>query len=260
MAVCAALASPFLDTLIFMSLLPIQAVTFDFWRTLFYTHVNFQERRDARVRVLEEMSGCSAQEVKDALKFQEQEFLRTHIYEQRTLVPEDAVSILASKLGLMPDATFALELADALEDVTLEFPPSPIEGAVEAVRAAAALVPVGIISDTGVATGKTIKRLLGGAGFGDVLSSYTFSDETGVSKPQASMYQDAAEKLEVPMENLLHIGDLEPTDIAGAQAVGACAALFAGDNDRFLDKTKAEYTFTRWDEFTAQLPNLVGVS
>jgi putative hydrolase of the HAD superfamily len=238
----------------------IQAITFDFWRTLFYTQTNFQERRDARVCVLEDMTGCSSREAKDALKFQEQEFLRTHVSEQRTLVPEDAVAILASKLELTPDATFVIELAYALEDVTLEFPPSPIEGAVEAVRAAAALVPVGIISDTGVATGKTIRRLLDKVGFGDFFSGYTFSDETGVSKPQALMYEDAAGKLGVSRESLLHIGDLEPTDVAGAQAVGARAALFAGDNDRFLNHTKADYTFTRWDDFTAQLSRLVGVS
>ena len=240
--------------------LPIRAVTFDFWRTLFYAHVNFQERRDGRVRALMEIVQCSKREAKEALKHQEQEFLMTHIHEQRTLVPEDAVSILASKLGLSLDATLALELADALEKVTLEHPPTPIEGALDAVRAAADRVPVGIISDTGVATGKTIRRLLDNAGFESLFSSHTFSDETGVSKPQASMYNDAAEKLGVPVAQILHIGDLEPTDIVGALGVGAHAALFAGDNDRFLNKTNAGHTFTRWDEFRAIVPTLLGES
>jgi FMN phosphatase YigB (HAD superfamily) len=235
----------------------IQAITFDFWRTLFQTKVNFQERRNGRVRVLVDMVQCSEQDAKNALKFQEETFLQTHIHEQRTLVPEDAVSILASNLGLTLDANFAMDLADALENVTLEYPPQAIEGAVNAVIQAASLVPIGIISDTGIATGRTLRKLLDNAGFENTFRHCTFSDETGVSKPQAAMYNDAAEKLDVPLESLLHIGDLEPTDIAGALAVGAHAALFAGDNDRFLNNTKAQHIFTQWDDFVDILPKLV---
>ena len=70
------------------------------------------------------------------------------------------------------------------------------------------------------------------------------------------MYHDAASQLSVSAKELLHIGDLEPTDVAGALTVGAQAGLFAGDNDRFLGKTKAQYTFTRWEDFLAILPAL----
>ena len=55
----------------------------------------------------------------------------------------------------------------------------------------------------------------------------------------------------------MHIGDLEPTDVAGAKNVGAASALFAGDNDRFLGKTTADYTFTRWREFIIALPDIL---
>ena len=115
---------------------PIRAITFDFWRTLFYTSVNFQERRDARVRALVEIIDCTERDAKEALKLQEQQFLHTHIHEQRTLVPEDAVTILSSELNLSLDPTISIELADALERATLQYPPSPIEGAVEAVTRA----------------------------------------------------------------------------------------------------------------------------
>ena len=140
--------------------------------------------------------------------------------------------------------------------MTLEHPPAVIEGALEAAQAAAEKFPIGVISDTGVATGKTIQALLGDAGFTDIFSSYTFSDETGVSKPQASMYHNAAAKLNVDVTGILHIGDLEPTDIAGALGVGARAALFAGDNDRFIDNTKAHHTFRGWTDFVQLLPEL----
>lgn len=235
---------------------PIHAVTFDFWRTLFYASANMQERRDARAHVLVELLGVHPSVAKDALKHQEQQFLQTHIHEQRTLVPEDAVNILTAKLGLDLDPTMEFVVADGLENATLEYPPSPIEGAVDAVLATAEHVPVGIISDTGMATGRTLRRVLDHFGFTQ-LSAYTFSDETQVSKPQAKMYYDASTQMQVPVESLLHIGDLEPTDIAGAISVGAHAALFAGDNDRFLGNTKAGHTFTHWDEYRAKLPELL---
>ncbi|MFP6582505.1 MAG: HAD family hydrolase [Candidatus Hydrogenedentota bacterium] len=238
--------------------LPIQAITFDFWRTLFYTHVNFQERRDARVRALVAITGCEPADAKAALKAQEQEFLRIHIAEQRTLMPAAAIPLLETHLDTTFCASKTQAICDAIEDVTLEHPPAPIEGALEAVQAAAERVPVGLISDTGLATGKTITQLLENNGFGGLFTSMTFSDETGVAKPQPAMYHHASENLAVPVESLLHIGDLEPTDIHGALSLGAHAALFGGDNDRFVGNTKAHHTFTDWPSFVEKLPELVG--
>lgn len=237
----------------------IQAITFDFWRTLFYPHVNFQERRDGRVRVLMEHAECSESDAKAALKAQEQEFLRVHIAEQRTLVPADAIPILEAQLGTSFCVGRTEALKTELENVTLEFPPGLIEGGLEAVRAAAERVPVGLISDTGLATGRVLAQVLENNGFGGYFSSMTFSDETGVAKPQPAMYHDAATRLAVPVESLLHIGDLEPTDIHGALSLGARAALFAGDNDRFLGNTKAHHTFTDWPSFVEELPALLDV-
>lgn len=236
---------------------PIQAITFDFWRTLFYTHVNFQERRDARVRALVEITGCEPANAKAALKAQEQEFLRVHIAEQRTLVPADAIPLLEAHLDTSFCATKTAHIQHAIENVTLDHPPTPIEGALEAVQAAAERVPVGLISDTGLATGKVITQLLEDNGFGGLFTSMTFSDETGVAKPQPAMYHHASENLAVPVESLLHIGDLEPTDITGALSLGASAALFGGDNDRFVGDTKAHYTFIDWPSFVEKLPGLI---
>ena len=236
---------------------PARAITFDFWRTLFYMNVNMQERRDARVRVLVEVSGCDESLAKTALKAQEAEFLRVHIDEQRTLVPADAIPLLEGHLGTTFCPTKTRILAQRLEDVTLEYPPAPIEGALDAVRAAADLAPVGLISDTGLATGRVISQLLADQGFGGYFASMTFSDETGVAKPQPAMYHHAAEHLAVSVEDLFHIGDLEPTDIVGALGLGARAALFAGDNDRFLNNTRAHHTFTNWSDFVEQLPGFL---
>ena len=90
-----------------------------------------------------------------------------------------------------------------------------------------------------------------------MFATTVFSDEVGVAKPQAMVFETAARGLGVNTEELLHIGDLEPTDIEGAKAVGATAILFAGDNARYVHKTRADYTFLSWRAFLDALPEII---
>jgi FMN phosphatase YigB (HAD superfamily) len=71
------------------------------------------------------------------------------------------------------------------------------------------------------------------------------------------MFTTVADALGVATEGILHIGDLEPTDVIGAHGVGARAALFAGANDKYLEDTTADHTFTGWDAFIDVLPDLL---
>ena len=140
--------------------------------------------------------------------------------------------------------------------IILEYPPVPIEGAMEAVRAAAERGPVGLISDTGISPGASLERILDREGFLTYFQTCTFSDVVGMAKPMAPMFEITAEALGVAPEELLHIGDLEPTDILGVQRVGGRAALFAGVNPRYLNDTRAEDAFTAWSQFVELLPHL----
>ena len=235
---------------------PVRAITFDFWRTLFYADVRLRERRNARVETVQRATGLAPRPIKDALKLVAAEYLRIHIEEQRTLEPIHAIPLLEQHLGItLEDAS---GLAEELADAVLHHPPDPIEGALEAVRAAARLVPVGIISDTGLSPGSHIEALLERHGFLGHLRSLTFSDAVGAAKPQPAMFADAAANLNVEPAEMLHIGDLEPTDVKGALEFGARAALFAGDNNRYAEGSQAHYVFSTWSEFQQRLPEIVG--
>ncbi len=240
--------------------MPIQAITFDFWRTLFYASSKSQERKALRVRRLSDLLGLPAEQIAPAFKQVSNEFMRVHIMEQRTPPPADAVPMLCAQLGVpVPDGKFDALLA-AITDTFDEHPPDPIPGALEAVRAAAAIVPAGLISDTGLTPGSQIRALLERENFAPHFSSFSFSDEVGVAKPQSAMFHHAAAGLGVTAHELLHIGDLEPTDVAGAINVGAVPALFAGDNTRYIEGTRAHHVYRSWQEFIDALPALVGVS
>jgi len=235
----------------------IQAITFDFWRTLFYASTGSQERFDGRVRAIAGATGLPVETVAPVFEEVSKEFLRIHIKQQRTPHPREAIPMLSRHFGREMDTAAGETLVEALSEVFAVHPPETIPGALEAVRAAAALLPVGLISDTGMTPGSAIHALLDREGFTKHFRAFSFSDEVGVAKPQSAIFRHAAVGLGVEPGAIFHIGDLEPTDIAGAINVGARAGLFAGDNRKYIDGTRAGYVFDSWNGFMEALPGII---
>ncbi len=235
----------------------IRAITFDFWRTLFYADSRLQERRQARVDAAVSLTGLPREAVKETMKSIAAEFLRIHITEQRTLHPLDAIPMLERQLNVTLADDQAEALSEEWADALLTHPPEPLKGALQAVRAAAAYVPVGLISDTGISPGSRIRTLLDRCGFLEHITSVSFSDEIGAAKPQAALFDHAVAGLDIAPAQLLHIGDLEPTDVKGAQNFGAKAALFCGDNTRYAKGSQADFIFQSWDEFVGDLSRIL---
>ncbi len=185
------------------------------------------------------------------------EFMRTHVEEHRNLTPGDAVRLIAAHCGVTLEEEAAARFESAVGEAVLHHPPEPMEGVHEAVAAAAEALPIGIISDTGMSPPQSLRRILDEHGLAQHFTGFVFSGDMGVSKPQRRMYEAAAEQLGVAPDELLHIGDLEPTDIAGALNIGAKAALFAGSNAKFYDTTTAHFRFLSWAEFVERLPAIL---
>jgi putative hydrolase of the HAD superfamily len=234
------------------SLKDVKAITFDFWRTLFRddrSELRHEMRLDAAIRAADR----PREDVDAAMARAMRAFSDAHIHEQRTLSAKDAVRMLEEGLDVTLGVETAQWLAHVFATAILAHPPTPIEGALEAVQAAAARYPVGIISDAGISPGSSLRVLLEREGFAPHIRTFVFSDEVGVAKPQRRMFERAAAGLGVELTELLHIGDLEPTDVRGALAVGARAAVFAGDNDKYLRDNSAHYTFSNWTQFRGML-------
>lgn len=67
---------------------------------------------------------------------------------------------------------------------------------------------------------ETARRVLGDAGFDDHLATVVISEEMGIRKPRAEIFQAMAERLGVAPEEILHVGDNLEADVAGADALG----------------------------------------
>ena len=234
----------------------VRAVTFDFWRTLFSDPREPVERRQIRIDALCKVTGATPETAHRALLTSESEFLQHHIREQCTLGPIDAVAIVSRELGIPIVYRDARELAEIFGSAILHHPPVAIADGLEAVRAASEHFPIGIISDAGISPGKSLRTILENNGYAPHFTHMAFSDEVGVAKPQALMFDCAARALGVQMNELLHIGDLEGTDIRGAKTVGASAALFVGDHDRYRNNNSADYIIESWKHFLELLPSI----
>ena len=233
-----------------------RAITFDFWRTLFRDHGG-PDRWRLRASAFARITGAEEDAVLAAFETVNPVFQQHHLEHQETLTPLDAIHIVSEELGVELEQSQTGELAEVFATAIIHHSPVPIENALDAVREAAGRAPVGIVSDSGISPGSSLRVLLDRHGFTPYLGAMAFSDEVKVSKPQPAMFETAARGLAVEPSELLHIGDLEFTDIEGALGVRAKAALFAGDNTRHLGATRADYTFTSWNEFLEMLPRLV---
>lgn len=234
----------------------IRAVTFDFWGTLF-RDMHGDKRHQIRIDALTKATGATAAAADSVLRDTMAYFMQQHILTQHTLTPVDAVEISCKALNVSVSTETADELARVFADAVLEFPPAPIEDALEAARETAAQVPIAIISDTGFSPGRNLRVLMEREGFTPHFTATTFSDEMGVSKPQLPMFQETAQQLGVGVNELLHIGDLEPTDIVGAHQVGSKGGLFTAVNKCFAETTRADYTFPSWRDYITRLPELL---
>lgn len=235
--------------------MPVRAITFDYWMTLFREQ-DRDLRHELRVESFCRATGADQPDVSRALQAAHETFFKVHATEQRTLAPTDAVRMVCDTLAIRIPESTAVALAHDFATAILAYPPAPIKGALDAVKAAAARGPIGIISDSGMSPGTSLRKLLDAHGFTPYFTTLTFSDEIGVAKPQALMFERTAAALGVAPSELLHIGDLEPTDIAGIQALGGSGALFAGANSRFANDTRAEFVFHHWTEFLEILPEI----
>ena len=234
----------------------IKAITFDFWGTLYHT----ASARHLRMRRLVEVLGTNghvfdpaALDAADSVAGNEWD--RAWRDENRTLSAGEWLPLMLGSLGVtLPRPDFEA-LADYFDQALLELDPplSLVDGAGEAVRRLAQPYRLGVISDTGLSIGRTLRRFLERDGLIACFACLSFSDETGVSKPHPDAFLRPLACLGVRPEEAVHIGDLARTDIGGAKAVGMRAVRFAGSHDDTDFSVEPDATVNTYAEFESLL-------
>jgi putative hydrolase of the HAD superfamily len=157
--------------------------------------------------------------------------------EHRTLAAAERVTRILAHLDVsLPDAALT-GLVSTFEEGILEHPPIIVNGAREALEDLSRRYRLGIISDVGFSPGRVLKRVIADHDLLDLFDSLVFSDEAGRSKPHSEVFDITAHALGAAPEEIVHIGDLEYTDIVGAKQAGFHAIRFTGVTPFAEDET-----------------------
>lgn len=244
----------------------IQAITIDFWNTL-YDSSGGEGREMERGRVvLEQASRLGAVVTKEMLKAAQKQawehFNRVWREEQRTPQTRTMAEFFWQELGVAADAQAIEAVTTVFCEGVLAHPPTLLPNVKEVLSELTNTYRIGhiaLISDTAFSPGRVLKQVMERDGIAEYFSAFSFSDETGVSKPHPQAYTTALAGVDAPLERCVHIGDIERTDVAGAKALGMKAILFAGDpngqmNTEHQDKpTQADCRADSWKDVLSVL-------
>ena len=153
--------------------------------------------------------------------------------EYRTPSAAEWVRVMLNELLIdLPPADFDA-LARCYDRSLLDAHPGPtlIDGAAETIHRLAQHYRLGVISDSGLSTGKTLREFLIRDNLIDCFTQLTFSDEVGVSKPHPRIFHYTLERLSALPREAVHIGDLTRSDITGAKGVGMRAIRLTANYD-----------------------------
>ncbi len=242
--------------------MPLRALTIDFWNTMVVARTNGEQRQQQRLdHLLGVARACRPDTSEAAVRAAFAEAARRYdaAWKQTHSTPgaSELVRCIWEALALDVGAAQHDEAVRVFEEGLLFGPPDLAEGLEEALAWAARHFRLGIISDTMFSPGRVIRRLLERRGLLGYFDAFVFSDETGFSKPDVRAFEQAGATLGVGAAEIVHIGDLRRTDVAGAQGAGARAILYTGVRHDDDDVPAPDAVLLHWralPEVLAHLP------
>jgi putative hydrolase of the HAD superfamily len=239
----------------------LRAVTFDFWSTLF-ADSRGREREALRATVLEEAlraAGLQASEqaLADSLRASWDYFDTVWLRERRTPSCGELVDAVLGSLGAQLPPELLENLIDRFERLILDIPPEPMPGAVFTMPQLAKRYRLAIICDTGYSPGAVLRELLDQHGLLGHFEYTYFSNEHGMSKPDPRVFLHVLEELGVRPAEAAHVGDIQRTDVAGAQAAGMSAIHFVGANNADVPHSTGDAIVSHFEELPRALSSLI---
>lgn len=236
----------------------LRAVTLDFWDTL-YTGAVMPERvalRQTALRRLLDAVGATAtdDELGAAYRSSGAEAERWWREEQRGYTSAERIRWMLERLHVdrPEDCEHIARACDAVDAALVQHPAPLLPGASDALAVLASRFPLAIISDTGFASGAAQDRLLERDGIRSLFAATVYSVDIGYAKPRLEPFRAALDALRIDRpDEVLHVGDIERTDVRGALGAGMRAVRL--DVVRSSGPSEAERVATSFPELVEYL-------
>ena len=216
----------------------IQAISFDLWDTLVVDDSDEakraaqslrskrEERRYLTWQAVKEYSDLSLEQVTLGFDVLDAAFNKMWHDQFVTWPVDERLAVLLKGLGCqLPEHEFR-KLIDVQSQMEVVIPPEAIDGVHAALENLSGRYRMCVVSDAVFTPGRCLRELLAHHDLERFFEAFVFSDEAGRSKPHRSVFDAAAQKMCVPLANMVHIGDRQHNDVEGAHAVGMKAILF----------------------------------
>ncbi len=235
-------------------------ISFDFWNTLFGNGdepERYQRRLDFFYDVISSYRITDHASIEKAFRASTKFFIHEWQNNYRTPSALERIQYMADLLSVNVNKSDIEKTADFFGQLIFSIPPEVNVDNLQIVRQLSENYPLGLISDTGYISGKYIRQFLAEHDILSQFNSLIFSDEQLHSKPHRSVFELTCQNLNISCETLIHIGDLEKTDIKGAQATGGIAIKFTGWSDNTSDHSMADYILHDYHSIKKTIDHIV---
>jgi putative hydrolase of the HAD superfamily len=218
----------------------IRAVSFDVWMTLIRSNPAFKPRR---VSLIAEVLGVSDIDLLSTIIRNVD--VRCDDLSDRTGVqfgPRDRLILIATEVGSNINEYEIKCIKQDIDELFLDYLPVIRENST--LNTLSKLrdngIKIALASNTGFIDGDVMRKSLSEIGIMEFMDAAVFSNEVNVSKPAWKIYSEVSRELEVPLEEILHVGDNEKADFRGA--------LNAGMHALWLTNTRGAYSIESIEE------------
>ena len=248
----------------------VRVVSFDLWDTVFVDDSDEPKRRQQglpskRVERRELVQGFLSRHapvdralVDCAYDTADAAFRQVWHYQYFTWSVEVRLRVVLAGLKRELPVEELRELVRLHEEMELRVRPDLATGVAEALRTLGRRFTLAVVSDAIFTPGRALRELLAGYGILDCFSAFVFSDEVGCSKPAAGMFRRAAELTGCRLDEIVHVGDREHNDIAGAKEAGCRAVLCTAVVDRDSADSRADAVCRDFGQLPAIIESLAG--
>lgn len=235
-------------------------ISFDFWNTL-YGNGDEPERYARRVEyfhnIISSYIKIDIHAIEKAFRASTKFFIHEWQNNYRTPTAAERIQYMSEQLSVKINKEDIKRTAAFFGKLIYEIPPAAHQENLDIVRSLAENYPLGLISDTGYIAGNYIRQFLKKQNMISYFTSLIFSDEQEHCKPHSSVFNITCTNLRISCSNLIHIGDLEKTDIKGILGSGGIGIKYTGWGDGTSEDSQAHYVVDDYENLSETIRHIV---